>query len=510
MSWFEFGIVVVAALVAVLIAVVIIRLTARGSPTVVVQENEAALAFLFNAQQLVHAAPAALPLVENDGEASDWSVLRRNVIARFPTFPKEPPPVKGTSAEVVASDPDDAAVVRIHTFGDHTRVELVESSPEDLSRDAHEMRTLRILVDRLGRVCNTSPYPMWQTDDKGHLIWANAAYDVLADSLSEEKQAESQKGPILDILPAGDTPRRARASIVLQNDHPPSWFDVTATPQSDGLISHAVNIDAVVQAEIAQRNFVQTLAKTFAQLSIGLAIFDRNGQLALFNPALVDLSGLPAVFLSTRPDLLTFFDRLRDNRVMPEPKNYSNWRQEMANVISAASDGKYQETWNLDNGRTYRVNGRPHPDGAVAFLIEDISAEVSLTRNFRAELELGQSILDTLDDGLVVFSSAGILSFCNQAYRELWSVDPENSFADMTIVDSVRVWTEQCVEATNWNDVREYIMRVGDRKRWRKIVKTEDGRTLGLTVEPISSGATVLRFAPQTVPETESDLQSTS
>ena len=71
---------------------------------------------------------------------------------------------------------------------------------------------------------------------------------------------------------------------------------------------YAVDVNAVVSAEISQRKFVQTLAKTFAQLSIGLAIFDRNRQLALFNPALIDLTALPAEFLSARPNLLSFFD----------------------------------------------------------------------------------------------------------------------------------------------------------------------------------------------------------
>ena len=130
----------------------------------------------------------------------------------------------------------------------------------------------------------------------------------------------------------------------------------------DGVtVFHATCINAVVAAEQAQRNFVQTLAKTFAHLSIGLAIFDRNGQLALFNPALVDLTGLPAHFLSARPTMLSFFDQLRENRRMPEPKNYLNWRQEIADVIAAATDGRYQETWSLETGQTYSVKAARIP-----------------------------------------------------------------------------------------------------------------------------------------------------
>ena len=90
---------------------------------------------------------------------------------------------------------------------------------------------------------------------------------------------------------------------------------------------------------------------------------------------------------------------------MPEPKNYHSWREELANVIKAATDGSYQENWSLGTGQTYRISGRPHPDGAIAFLIEDISAEVSLARGFRAELAIGQSMMNTFDIGMVVFSS---------------------------------------------------------------------------------------------------------
>ena len=40
----------------------------------------------------------------------------------------------------------------------------------------------------------------------------------------------------------------------------------------------------------------------------------------LFNPALIDLTALPADFLSARPNFLTAFDKLWDNQIMPETK----------------------------------------------------------------------------------------------------------------------------------------------------------------------------------------------
>ena len=257
---------------------------------------------------------------------------------------------------------------------------------------------------------------------------------------------------------------------------------------------HAIDVNAVVKSEIAQRNFVQTLAKTFAQLSIGLAIFDRNGQLALFNPALIDLTNLPADFLSGRPTLMSFFDRIRETRRMPEPKNYQSWRQQITEVIAAATDGRYQETWTLETGQTYRVNGRPHPDGAIAFLIEDITAEISLTRNFRAELELGQSLMDTFEEGLAVFSSSGVLSFCNAAYKDMWGMDPESSFVDVSIADCVKEWKSVCKPGARWAALTDFILDFGETTSWDMPVQMQSGTNLRCTVSRIGSGATVIRF----------------
>ena len=85
-------------------------------------------------------------------------------------------------------------------------------------------------------------------------------------------------------------------------------------------VQYALDITEIVRAQQTQKNYVQTLTKTYATPSIGLAIFDRNRQLILFNPALIELPALPVDYLSARPNLLTAFDKLWDNQIMPETK----------------------------------------------------------------------------------------------------------------------------------------------------------------------------------------------
>ncbi|MGJ5617732.1 PAS-domain containing protein [Sulfitobacter sp. MF3-043] len=452
-------------------------------------EPDEPMSLLFDGGVLHHGTNAALTALALQPGTHGWNDLRDTLVPRFPGFSDLPGTGTHGNVTIHASDNRRPDRLEVSWRGAFCWVTLAQGKPRNASAnnksDTQELINLR-------RASASLPNPVWQEDPSGKVFWCNPAYAALFQL--------AHGGPVdpdIRLFSEGDQDAPKRVSLRTESTKQPDWYELSVICVDDVTVFHATCINAVVSAENAQRNFVQTLAKTFAHLSIGLAIFDRNGQLALFNPALVDLTGLPAHFLSARPTMLSFFDRLRENRRMPEPKNYLNWRQEIADVIAAASDGRYQETWSLETGQTYSVKGRPHPDGATAFLIEDISAEVTLTRNFRAELELGQSLLDTLDDGLVVFSASGILTFSNAAYNTLWQQKPDVAFADVTILDCISVWQAGSEKNPLWHKVEDYIGAFGEREEWNMPVILNDGGLVTCQLAPISSGATLLRFRVQ-------------
>ncbi|WP_335747609.1 PAS-domain containing protein [Sulfitobacter sp.] len=348
-------------------------------------------------------------------------------------------------------------------------------------------------LELLRQIKTSLPHAAWKTDTNGAVVWHNDAYLALYDRAPKGSTAE----PLFMLPVKTDEQSTCRMEFKSDGAAGPEWFDVNSFAVDGGIMHHATSRTALIRAEEAQRDFVQTLAKTFAHLSIGLAIFNRDRQLALFNPALTDLTGLSISFLSPRPTLDSFFDALRENRRMPEPKNYKTWRQRMADLVSAAEIGSFEESWTLETGQTYRVKGRPHPDGAIAFLIEDISAEVSLTRNFRAELELGQNLVDTFEDALAVFSQSGVLTFSNKAYDLLWGFEGESSFANVTITDAVRLWKEKSAPNPLWQDLQDAVMTLQDRTEWTMPVCLKGQTPMQCKIVPIASGATVVRFSRQ-------------
>ena len=448
-------------------------------------------AFLFDGEDLLDATQNGRRLLARSGGETDWQALRTLLQKRFPDLGDALPVPGQGGVHLSPEDDDDPARLHIEAYGNKLRVELCENAGQSGVTYA-ELRDALYQAEFLQEICNSAPFPMWKTNKKGSVVWHNTAYHRVAVAAGVDPADFS--APILTVEETISGKRRARAAISRRDRDTPSWYDVSARSTPKGEIFHATNIDAVIQAELAQSNFVQTLAKTFAQLSTGLAVFDRNGQLALFNPALLDMTRAPADFLSSRPSLLTFFDRLRECRTMPEPKRYAEWRKQITQIISDATDGRYQETWELDSGKVYRVTGRPHPDGAVAFLFEDITAEVSQTRSFRHELNLGQSILDNFDAGLVVFSQTGELTLSNKAFREMWGIEPETAFAATSVIDCLHAWQRACTPNPALGDLRDFVLKSGERAPWDCVIQRLDGSPVRLYVAPIVGACTMVRF----------------
>jgi PAS domain-containing protein len=440
--------------------------------------------FLFDGNRLISHSDIALEGFES---VRDWPDLRRLLQRDFPSFPETPDDIRHQGTMVIP--PIDCTVERdilCEWIDGIVRVQLRNSAerPTPIQRDAQD--PIRLAMEQ-------APYPVWLLDHQSHVRWCNAAYVALVRKV---------RGPDTDLtaslFPGADGDARLgaknRVSISSESSENKLWFDLTLVDHPEGHLCYAVDINAIVAAETAQRKFVQTMTKTFAQLSIGLAIFDRNRQLALFNPALIDLTTLPPDFLSCRPSLSSFFDRLRDQHMMPEPKNYRSWRSQMNDLLEAAEDGNYQETWSLPSGSVYSVSGRPHPDGAVAFLFEDITAEITLTRRFRSEMDLMQSVLDKLADAIAVFGDDGTLAFTNRAYQKLWGESDETGFEPDSVLDVTRSWQDQCAATPLLGEVRDFVEMRDNRAEWSGDIRMRNGTDLTCVVSPMQNGATIVRF----------------
>lgn len=392
------------------------------------------LAFMFRNQALVDATTPARALLDILQGESDWQRLKAWLSTRLPGIEDLPARLPQEGRVTLIADGPTRARMRVlfELVGDEgLRVTLSDPTSGDsgVMVDALTFAAMEDEIDLLRSAMDCSPMLAWR-EDAGSITWANSAYLKLA----EAQAGDETLWPLPRLIELPDTkqhhilPRRSQ----IEEGSQTHWFECHSQSSGTADIAVALPADAAVRAERSLREFVQTLTKTFADLPIGMAIFDRDRNLQLFNPALIDLTGLSAGFLTARPTLYAVLDRLREARMVPEPKDYRTWRNHMSTLETAAASGHHVETWSLPGGQTYRVTGRPHPDGAVAFLFEDITSEITVTRKFRADLNLGREVLDALDDAIAVFGGNGQLASSNSAYVALWGDGLRPGIADHT------------------------------------------------------------------------------
>lgn len=465
-------------------------------------DGETGTVYLFDGEVLVDASAGARHILATSrGRGSQWMRLIGYLTLFFPDIEAQLRRLEEEGQILIEGSAAQGRrmLLSAELRGGLTRIALSDPAQDGasalISGLAH--RALTQEVEQLRDVLAKAPMLIWRETEAGDVVWANGPYLLKAISmLSSGKELGWPLPRLFERQASQGGARGQRASITVPGETT-AWYDLSGLQSGDERLNFALPADAAVNAEGALRDFMQTLTKTFAQLPTGLAIFDRQRQLQLFNPALVDLTGLPAEFLSMRPSFLSVLDALRDRNMIPEPKDYRSWRRQLVEMEKAAASGLYEETWNLPDGQTFKVIGRPHPNGALALMIEDITNEVSRSRRYRSDLELGQAVIDEMDEAVAVFSASGQMVMSNMAYSLLWAHDPEEDLQSDSIRQVAAHWRSKTAPGGLWSEAEEFISTVGNRVSWKAETRLLDGRLLHCRFAPLSGGATLAGFRTQ-------------
>ena len=85
----------------------------------------------------------------------------------------------------------------------------------------------------------------------------------------------------------------------------------------------------------------------------------------------------------------------------------------------------------------------------------------------------------------------------NSAYTSLWDLEQMEGISETSIVEATRIWHSKCAPSPLWNDIREFVSRVGAREEWTGTTRLWDGRRLTCRFAQLPSGQTLVGFAPE-------------
>ena len=242
----------------------------------------------------------------------------------------------------------------------------------------------------------------------------------------------------------------------------------------------------------ALKRFTETLSTTFASMPGGLAIFDADKSLYLFNPALSSLLDLDPVWLARRPSISAFVSMLREKRNLPEKQNFLAWRRLLTGLQDTDPQNTYDDEWTLPDGRIFRVSGQPHPRGAVAFLFEDISASIASDRQRYSEANMNKSILDELPDAVAIIQSSGLASFTNTKFIELFGKEFCETLRERGMNDLSKDIVLGSDVAAFWSKLRTSVSMTENPARWKQRLTDQEGEDMLANVSALPDGSTLL------------------
>lgn len=460
--------------------------------------------FLFDGNTLRDATPDAQVLIKDVPQhMNDRQAVSHVLGTRFPTLDATIDRLERNEVRTLTATDNSAISLEINEIDGLIQLKLIGTCAQDgltisalAAQDA--MQTELIMLRNLA---DQSPNIVWQQDADGQLNWANESYLDLCDLLSGNRERAVKSWPneiafadIYHDAKDGEHVTR-RKSIDIPSQNGEAWFDITTVKNGNDTLHYGNNANKAVLSEQEKRKSVQMFGRIFAQLSTGLAIFDANHRLSMFNPALIEMTNLTPEFLSGKPTMQMFLDNLREKRLLPEPKDYIKWRDQFPLNDTTAQPRSYCENWDIADGQTFKVTGQPARDNSYTFFFEDISADVTLTRRFRSDIETGQGVLDALPDAIAVFSANGTLVMSNKAYARLWDVDYDTAVRVHDLRAEMLMWQSHCAAGPIWSDLRDFIGKSGDRHMWTDRAILDDGRQFTCKAQPIAGGMTMISFA---------------
>lgn len=460
--------------------------------------------FIFRDGQLVDCSDSARKLLTSlEGSADPgrkagvWTVLQAYLAPRFPDLDDALAGLASSGQIEIGSAAGDGLLLTARFHSGLTELRLNDTAAEGalLAIDRLSFDALQAEVKTLRAVARHSPTLIWKTDPEGQIVWANATY------IKALQQGFAASGDLTWPLPAlFQMPQQANdGRISLVCDETVYWFAHKHVAEGACELHFATAIDEAVQSEAARQQTLQTLTRTFASLPIGLALFDAERRLQVFNPALVDLTGMSPTFLTARPSFEQILYTLRENRMLPEPKDFRDWRREIIEMEKAAETGEYAEEWCLDGGRTFHVTGRPQPNGAIALFIEDVTTEAALTRSFRSEIEVVHRVLDGLPEGIAVFGMSGQALLANDAYVRLWQTDPCAKLSDGGLGQAISFWSDRCEPTTFWARLAEFVSHADQVEEITGSATLRGGMPMVMRARRLAGGAFMLGFQTMSV-----------
>src|SRR5579871_1049150 len=344
------------------------------------------------------------------------------------------------------------------------------------------------------------PFPVWIRDRQLALSWANRAFlaatgapDVETVRITQRALEKSERDLAATARNQGHTIEQKRYAIIGGQRRA---LAVSEIPSEDiGIVDCALDVTELAAAEARLQQHIDAHADTLDKLTTAVAIFDSGQRLTFYNRAFAQLWALDDPFLEQRPTDGEILDRLREDRKLPEQRDYMSWKRDRLALYSNLSERPPEELWHVPGGRTLRVIAQPHPFGGLTYLYEDVSERLALESSYNTLTRVQSATLDTLLEGVAVFGPDARLKLHNAAFERIWRLSAEELASEPHIREVAATCAAKFGSSAIWDLLIQTIASGASAKRDLGEIERADRMILSLGLSPLPDGAMLVTFA---------------
>jgi signal transduction histidine kinase len=270
-------------------------------------------------------------------------------------------------------------------------------------------------------------------------------------------------------------------------------YDTLSIPLKGGSAGAAFDAAPLASAQVELERQTAAHARILDRVTTAIAVFGPGQRLSFHNEAFLDIWGLDAAWLREKPTIANVFDRLRQQRLLPQQPDYRKWREAL--IEACAASREIDEWWHLPDGRTIRVITDLPPDGNITFLFDDVTEKLSLERRYHDVIEVQRETLDHLREGVAVFGAGGRLRLHNPSFQAIWKLDPALLAEGVHLNEIVAACEDQAEDKRLWQSARAIITGISDeRHAFSGNLARRDNTHLAYAGMPLPDGAILLTF----------------
>ncbi len=378
----------------------------------------------------------------------------------------------------------------------------VAGTKRDLARILEQHRRISSEVRANRALLNALPIPMWLKDEGGRIKWANEAYAYAVEAVDTAEILDRQ----IELL---ESPQRAKLERTVDNGDvfadrlniltggERKAHDVYAVSAEHAQAAAAID---VADLEIAQGELdrqLEAFDRTLDRVGTPVAIFGRDQKLTFYNRAYQQLWTLDPEWLDEAPSDAEILDRLKELSLLPAIADYRAWKGKFLSVYNSVNE--FEDWWQLPDGRMLHIVANQRADGGVTYVYEDISEKLALESRYNALIQVQRETLDSLKEGVAVFSTDGRIKLFNNAFLAIWRISRQKMQQAPHVDEVIALTQELFNDMQVWRQIQERVTAITyEREPLNGQMMRQDGSVVDYATTPLPDGGTLVTFADVT------------